>query len=265
MTKWLDRARYYERIGLEEIPGAGNNPDIVALMNSAGEAKWVTSDETPWCGGFMALVFFESGLAHVIPHIPVRAANWLMLPYVLVEPKVGAVAIFKRPGGHHVTLIVEITDTHLYCLGGNQGNKVCVKAFKRHLKNGEDAVLGYRWPVPVKTPKEMRGTSRIARRAHRQTGDAGRAGGALTTTQAPGAVPDGAGIGAIRESVDAALEHLTWLKAIATEAFDFLAFLGGAWPYVGLAIGVYFFGRFIWDSRLISKYRVADHNEGYSV
>ena len=55
-------------------------------------------------------------------------------------PHKGDIVIFKRglPWQGHVAIFVRETPTHIYCLGGNQANSVCIKAYRRN------KVIGYR-------------------------------------------------------------------------------------------------------------------------
>jgi len=43
-------------IGLKEIPGKEDNPQILAMLKLDDE--WPEHDEVPWCGSFMEYVFW---------------------------------------------------------------------------------------------------------------------------------------------------------------------------------------------------------------
>lgn len=48
-------------LGVEEWPGAKNNPVIMAYFEASGHS-WVDGDETAWCAAFVNAVLGEVGL-----------------------------------------------------------------------------------------------------------------------------------------------------------------------------------------------------------
>jgi uncharacterized protein (TIGR02594 family) len=157
VTAWLDRLEEYERAGFREVPGKASNPVILKWAHGAGHAEWVTDDVTPWCGIAMAGALDECGPGHAIPKSPAAAISWLECGQPC-EPRVGAIAVFPRTGGNHVTVIKSIdADGHTWhCIGGNQSDSICTASF-----DGRTA-RGTRWPIVEKTPAEMTAESRIA-------------------------------------------------------------------------------------------------------
>lgn len=256
---WLEQARRYE--GLREYRGSDHNPKIIEWMTIAGRAGWVTSDETPWCGGFAAGMLYETGHGGAIPNLPVRARNWLNLPNRLSGPRVGAIVVFPRGnGGGHVAFVDHFDATWLYCLGGNQQNQVCVSRFRRR------QAIGYFWPVAEETPSTMPDKSRIARAARRQKIDAAKGTGAIGTTNVDTHSLDATDfdLDSIRGPIDRMLDNAAWAKSVAYALGDFAGFVGTHWLWVALPVAGYFGLRMLWDSHLISKFRTDDHNSGFA-
>lgn len=132
---WLIAARAC--IGQTEDLGPNDSPWLRRMWAQFG-ASWLNGE--PWCGGAMAL--WMSACLIQYPKTYYRARSWLDWGAALADPCVGAVLIFDRPGGAHVTLCEGRTITgDLACLGGNQGDAVKVSRFDRK------RLIGTRWPV----------------------------------------------------------------------------------------------------------------------
>ncbi|WP_201829524.1 TIGR02594 family protein [Microvirga zambiensis] len=134
--------------GVKEIAGAKSNPTILGWAKALG--GWVASfyknDDTPWCGLFIGHVIGKTLPGEVLPSNPLGALNWLTFGRALTVPTVGAIAVFKRPGGGHVGLYVGEDATAVHVLGGNQSNTVNVT------RVGKDRLQGYRWPTTAAAP-----------------------------------------------------------------------------------------------------------------
>ena len=48
---------------LREIPGPGNNPEILAFFKEIGH-EWVKTDETHWCAATVNAILKRSGFPH---------------------------------------------------------------------------------------------------------------------------------------------------------------------------------------------------------
>lgn len=147
MTAWVDIAKTH--LGTTEIPGPRSNPKIIGWAKKLGGKVGIpyTDDDTAWCGLFMGAVFQEAGLP--VPNICVRASEWAKVGVEVAGYSYGAIAVFKRPGGGHVGLIVGQTDSTLLILGGNQGNRVSLT----HIEKSR--CTARRWPgsgVPKPAP-----------------------------------------------------------------------------------------------------------------
>jgi hypothetical protein len=216
---------------------------------------------TPWCGIGLAGVMEEYGLKHVVPKGPAAAINWLECG-IECDPKPGAIAVFPRTGGNHVTVIKRIEGNTWYCLGCNQDNSICTVPL-----DGRTA-RGTRWPIMEKTPAEMTAESRIAAAPARQKRDQAVAGAsgatipATSTTAAP-AAPEAAAV-PIKESIENILQDFGWLKTVYVQINDFAGFIGTKWWWIAGGIALYFLARSFWDSHRIQLFRTEDHNGGWT-
>lgn len=259
MTKWLEHLEHYEAQGFTEIIGRKSNPKIIKWAHGVGKADYMVDDsKTPWCGIGLAGVMDECGLARVIPKAPAAAISWKECG-VESEPKPGAIAVFKRPGGNHVTVIKRVRGHIWDCIGCNQKNSICTLEY-----DGRQA-LAVRWPIPPKTPAQLAEESRIARAAARQQTDAAKGTATGAATQAPSVpIPGLPPKEAVQGTVDNMIGDVSWAKSIAETMMDFVGFVGTGWPFILGAVALYFGARMAWDSHLIKTWRAEDHNEGYT-
>jgi len=132
--------------GLKEIVGNRHNPQIVAMFAEIG-FDWVKDDETAWCSA--ALNYFCKKLGYERSG-KLDARSWLKMPIMVLQPSLGDIVVFWRNDPNswegHVGLFVAQDLTTVWCLGGNQGDMLCIKPYPR------DHVLGYRQVHRLKTP-----------------------------------------------------------------------------------------------------------------
>ena len=76
------------------------------------------------------------------------AQSWADWGQKLEEPTPGAVLVFRRAGGGHVTLYESETSSHFYCRGGNQSDMVNCSARAKAL--GQPIAM--RWPAGTPLP-----------------------------------------------------------------------------------------------------------------
>lgn len=252
MTIWLEKLQSYEREGFKEVAGPASNPRILKWAHGAGHANWVTDDATPWCGIGLAGILDECGLTDAIPKDPAKAISWLNCGEPC-KPRVGAIAVFPRKGGNHVTVIKKIDGDTWHCLGCNQSDSICTTMF-----DGRQA-RGTRWPIKEKTPGELEEESRIAAAAKRQQKDAAKTTGAGLTTQAP--VPEPTGW---EPQVTGWLSEGSKWKGMGETAVDIASFFAGNWRVIVGAIALYFLARTFYDGKMIARWRAQDHNEGFT-
>ena len=144
--RWLDEA--YKLLGVTEIKGAENSPEILKLWEDAGLP--FTDDETAWCAGFVGACLKRGGAA---PSGSGLARSYLGWGFDVTELGIksippGAVLVYSRPGAPgsgHVGFAMGITpEGHIMTLGGNQGDKVSIKPF------AQERLLAARWPMEGK-------------------------------------------------------------------------------------------------------------------
>lgn len=120
------------QIGVKEIVGRKHNPIIVNYAKEIGHS-WVVTDETAWCSIFMNWVAMKAGLSR---SNKLNARSWLKVGKKVDTPKQGDVVIFwreKRTSWKgHVAMYISETKTHVYVLGGNQRNSVCIMAYPKY-------------------------------------------------------------------------------------------------------------------------------------
>ncbi|WP_267434694.1 TIGR02594 family protein [Sphingomonas sp. GM_Shp_1] len=117
--------------GVEEKPGGKNNPEILAWAQEVGGdvAEFYNADSIPWCGLTMALVARRAGKTP--PANPLWALNWRKFGEPSGQPDLGDIVTFTRNGGGHVGLYVGEDESRYHILGGNQGDKVCIRPYAK--------------------------------------------------------------------------------------------------------------------------------------
>lgn len=144
---WLAKALSY--LGLQEVPGAGDNPVIINMAKGVGgEAeKNYKHDSVPWCKLFIIACLEQCGMRYDDSLWALDSVNW---GQKLLGPCVGALAVLKRSGGGHVTWVVG-RDQHgnVMCCGGNQNDEVNIKPFD------PDRVVAWRYPIEVPKPSAV--------------------------------------------------------------------------------------------------------------
>lgn len=127
-------------LGVREIPGEAHNLRIQEYMGTVGITN--QPDEIPWCSGFVNWDFQQCWIQGTGRP---NARSWLRWGAKLAEPKVGCVVIFWRVSRDdwrgHVGIVLDFSPSELLVIGGNQGNRVSIRAY------GYERVLGYRMPM----------------------------------------------------------------------------------------------------------------------
>lgn len=126
-------------IGLEEIAGAEHNPEIIEFWKLCHLP--FRTDEIAWCAGFVGGCLEKCGIQSTRSGLARSYLDW----GEECEHEIGAVVVFwrirKRSTFGHVGLVAgPIDGGFVPTLGGNQGNKVCIKPYP------VSRVLGYRKP-----------------------------------------------------------------------------------------------------------------------
>lgn len=134
---WISWAR--KQLGEKEVPGAGDNPDIVAWFQLTTLPKDLWHDATAWCAVFVNAGFCLNGINGLRS---ARAADWLGFGHAVTTPQIGDVVVFRwDDGSHHVAYVLGIEGDRVRVIGGNQSNAVTETTYP--LRN----VAGFRRPV----------------------------------------------------------------------------------------------------------------------
>ena len=137
---WMPIAE--NEVGVEEVPGPGDNPRIVEYLKSTNLGKPDNqNDETAWCSAFLNFCVEQAGLKGTNS---AWARSWLEWgkEQELGDDWKGCICVLERgPKSGHVGFLVSYDENRVKLLGGNQGNAVSYAWFPM------DRVLGYRVPA----------------------------------------------------------------------------------------------------------------------
>ena len=122
----------FNELGVEEIKGKKHNPEVLKYSEETG-IKGITTDEIPWCSTFVNWVAWKAGLQYSGKP---NARSWLNVGQKVTRPEPGDVVVFWRESPQswkgHVGFFLGLSPDgkRVYCLGGNQGNRVSVSAYR---------------------------------------------------------------------------------------------------------------------------------------
>lgn len=109
----------------------GDNPEIVKYFHNTGHT-WVREDETAWCTAFVNWCCFMSGKEY---SRKLNARSWRKIGREVNSPTQGDIVVLWRDDPKswkgHVGFFVRADKDQIYILGGNQDNKVCIKAYPK--------------------------------------------------------------------------------------------------------------------------------------
>jgi uncharacterized protein (TIGR02594 family) len=123
-------------IGMKEIAGAMDNPQIMAMLKL--DNAWPQNDEVPWCSAF---VNYIAWLLRLPRSKDLRARSWLGVGEVMEGERMVAdsdIVILNRNNGPgpevlnapgHVGFFAGWNSGKVMLLAGNQGNMVSVQSF----------------------------------------------------------------------------------------------------------------------------------------
>lgn len=119
--------------GVKEIVGSKDNLRILKYFNDTGFNGKKLKDETAWCSAFANWVAKTSGYEY---SGKLNARSWLNVGESIVRSEVGDIVVFWRESPEswkgHVAFFIKETKGYVYVLEGNQGNKVCIKAYPKN-------------------------------------------------------------------------------------------------------------------------------------
>ena len=126
-------------VGLEEISGSVNNPQIMAMLKL--DNKWPEDDEVPWCSAFVNYICW---LLRLPRSKNLRARSWLTVGQgiSLDEALPGDIVVFQRGAGPqpgpevieapgHVGFYAGEFGKFIEVLGGNQGDTVKISRYPK--------------------------------------------------------------------------------------------------------------------------------------
>lgn len=116
-----------QTFGTQEEPGKGSNPAIMRWASRVGLERVYRSDDTAWCGLWMAYVAGEAGWDFSPGGNALWARNWLLWGTPVEVPMLGDVLVFERGKGGHVGIYCAEDQEAYHVLGGNQSDRVMVK------------------------------------------------------------------------------------------------------------------------------------------
>lgn len=120
------------QVGIKEIAGKKDNPEVLKYFNSIGFDGFKLKDETAWCSAFMNWVMKESN-NEITGKL--NARSWLNVGISVENPCIGDIVVLwrEKPSSWkgHVGLFIRETKNWIYVLGGNQSNQVKISAYPK--------------------------------------------------------------------------------------------------------------------------------------
>lgn len=136
-AKILDIA--LNEVGVAEIAGKQDNPRVLNYFDEIGFDGKALKDETAWCSAFANWVALKAGADR---SGKLTARSWMQVGTAVETPVKGDVVVLWRGSRNdwrgHVGFFIRETKNWIYVLGGNQGNKVGINAYRKN------RLLGYR-------------------------------------------------------------------------------------------------------------------------
>lgn len=122
----------FNELGTEEFTGDKHNPEILKYAKDTKIAG-ITTDEIAWCSTFVNWVAWKAGLQF---SGKANARSWLNVGTKVASPEPGDIVVFWRESPQswkgHVGIFTGISfdKKRVYCIGGNQGNRVSVSGYR---------------------------------------------------------------------------------------------------------------------------------------
>jgi uncharacterized protein (TIGR02594 family) len=119
--------------GVKETVGSKDHPQIINYFTSLGFDGNKLHDETAWCSAYANWVAKTAGYEF---SGQLTARSWLTVGVSTATPEIGDVVVLWRVAPKswkgHVGFFIKETKRYVYVLGGNQSNKVCIKAYPKN-------------------------------------------------------------------------------------------------------------------------------------
>lgn len=122
----------FNELGTEEFAGDKHNPEVLKYAKDTKIAG-VTTDEIAWCSTFVNWVAWKAGLQI---SGKANARSWLNVGTKVSVPEPGDIVVYWRDSPQswkgHVGFFIGFSfdKKRVYTLGGNQGNRVSVSAYR---------------------------------------------------------------------------------------------------------------------------------------
>jgi uncharacterized protein (TIGR02594 family) len=122
--------------GVSETPGPGSTDRIGDYLEMVRQSR---DDEVPWCAAFVQCMLAEAGIFGTGEPNAQSYLQW----GDECEERLGAIVVLKRgtePWQGHVCFLLDWDADNLYCIGGNQSDRVKISVYTR------EKLMGLRWP-----------------------------------------------------------------------------------------------------------------------
>lgn len=125
----------FKVLGIKEIPGSQNNPEIMKFAQELQVPDiYKSDDKQAWCAlshnaiairakkhiSYLDRYDYLRALAFAKQGVDYNQQYWIVIKET--DAVLGDSLIFKRPGGGHVGMYIGEDSTHYYVMGGNQNN-----------------------------------------------------------------------------------------------------------------------------------------------
>lgn len=140
--------------GVIEVPGPGNNPDIMRWARFLDLGAVYTHDGIAWCG--LGMAYWARMAGYAPPHNPLWARNWLKWGTFAKVPMLGDVMVFERGTGGHVALYVGEDASHWHIFGCNQSDQVNIVRKAKNAPRGSRLIAARRSPFRIGQPANIR-------------------------------------------------------------------------------------------------------------
>lgn len=129
----------FSQYDIKETKGEFDNPEVLKYFNDLGFNGSKLKDETAWCAAFVNYCLKRAGYGYIQGKLNARAL--IDVGETVDKPELGDVVVLWRSSPDswkgHTGFFIRETSKWIYILGGNQGNKVCIKAYPK------SRLLGY--------------------------------------------------------------------------------------------------------------------------
>lgn len=131
MNKAIIEAALNE-IGVSEKKGSRHEDRILEYFKGAGYSG-IKDDETAWCAAFANFILKQCGIKG---SGKLNARSFMNVGTPCAEPKMGDIVVFWRESRDswkgHVGFYIREDEKYIYCLGGNQNNKVGIDRYPKY-------------------------------------------------------------------------------------------------------------------------------------